>query len=37
MTLAGVCVLILTLAGVVTLRPALRAARVDLTSVLRDQ
>jgi len=36
-TLVGVCVLIFTLAAVVTLRPALRAARVDLAAVLRDQ
>lgn len=36
-TLVGVCVLIFTLAAIVTLRPALRAARVDLASVLRDQ
>jgi len=36
-TLVGVCVLILALAAAVTLRPALRAARVDLASVLRDQ
>jgi ABC-type antimicrobial peptide transport system permease subunit len=36
-TLVAVCVLILALAAGVTLRPALRAARVDLASVLRDQ
>lgn len=36
-TLLGVCALILALAAAVTLRPALRAARVDLASVLRDQ
>jgi putative ABC transport system permease protein len=36
-TLAGVAALILTLALLVSLRPALRAARVDLGSVLKDQ
>jgi putative ABC transport system permease protein len=36
-TLAGVATLILTLALLVSLRPALRAARVDLGSVLKDQ
>ena len=36
LTLVGVAGLILTLALLVSLRPALRAARVDLASVLRD-
>jgi hypothetical protein len=35
-TLAVVAALILTLALLVSLRPALRAARVDLASVLKD-
>ena len=35
-TLGGVAVLILALALMVSVRPALRAARVDLASVLKD-
>jgi ABC-type lipoprotein release transport system permease subunit len=35
-TLSGVAGLILSLTLLVSLRPALRAARVDLSSVLRE-
>jgi ABC-type lipoprotein release transport system permease subunit len=37
LTLVGVAALMLTLALIVSLRPALRAARLDLGSVLKEQ